>query len=376
MRKKPADVRQLAAQTVLHVRSGRGTSRKALADLLDLSPSTSGLYVDQMITSGFLRESGLERGGMGRPKRRLETIPEAGWFAGVEFNAERVQAVRLDFAGGLSGAVVRRLRPGMLTQEVVAEIHEAVAALAVLKAGALLGVGAGVPGVVDSAAGVARQYDFIPDWREVSLAASLYQRFQSPVVLENNLRCIALAERWFGGGRDLRDYVILGPRSGFGVAIMQDGQLLSGATHAAGEVGNWPWPLPHGNGQMHDALSSPAVWRRLSQAPASQPEPADLRAALAPFAGGEGEALAAVRDDFARVIGCLHLLLDSEAYFMHGPLCELGQPFWSAVSARVAELMPRLLAARPPRIACSDLRDDAGALGAASLAMEHWLPPA
>ncbi len=373
MRKKPADVRQLAAQTVLHVRSGRGTSRKALADLLDLSPSTSGLYVDQMIAAGFLRESGLEQGPMGRPKRRLEAIPDAGWFAGVEFNAERVQAVRLDFAGGVTNAVERRLSAGMLTRDVVEEIHHAVRFLTGA-GGTLLGVGAGVPGVVDSAAGVARQYDFIRDWKEVPLADCIRQRFDVPVVLENNLRCIALAERWFGGGLGLRDYVILGPRSGFGVAIVQQGRLFSGASHAAGEVGNWPWPLPGGPGHLHDALSSPAVWRRLAGASDGVPESGDLRAALAVFASSEDAALTAVRDDFANVIGCLHLLLDSEAYFLHGPLCELGQPFWSSVSARVAELMPRLLAKRPPQVSCSDLQDDAGALGAGSLAMECWLP--
>ncbi len=374
MRKKPADVSHLAAQTVLHVRSGRGTSRKALADFMDLSPSTSGLYVDQMISAGFLRESGLEQGPMGRPKRRLEARPEAGWFAGVEFNAERVQAVRLDFAGGVAGVVERRLTPDMLTKDVIGEIRRAVSQLAGRGESTLLGIGVGVPGLVDSEAGVARQYDFIRDWKNVPLASMLREGDDTPVILENNLRCIALAERWFGGGRDLQDYVILGPRSGFGVAIVREGKLLSGANHAAGEIGNWPWPLPQGEGKLHDALSSPAVWRRLAKAPAGKREPSDLRAALAAFAGRQGQQLDLVRDDFARVVGCLHLLLDSKAYFVHGPLCELGHSFWDEVSSRVTGLLPKLLAVRPPRIGCSDLHDDAGALGAASLAMESWQP--
>jgi hypothetical protein len=32
------------------------------------------------------------------------------------------------------------------------------------------------------------------------------------------------------------------------------------------------------------------------------------------------------------------------------------------------------LAARRPPLVCSTLTDEAGALGAASLAMEHWVP--
>ena len=39
--------------------------------------------------------------------------------------------------------------------------------------------------------------------------------------VKSDLRTIATAERWFGQGHGLRDYVILGPRSGFGIAIVQ-----------------------------------------------------------------------------------------------------------------------------------------------------------
>ena len=54
-------------------------------------------------------------------------------------------------------------------------------------------------------------------------------------VLSGGLVFLAvLAERWFGGGRGLDDYVVLGPRSGFGVAIVQ-GQPYAPNT-AAGEA--------------------------------------------------------------------------------------------------------------------------------------------
>src|SRR5277367_1676960 len=101
MRRNPVDQRQHLASIVLHVRSRRAISRSTLADRMGLSRSTVGLYVDQLIAKGCLHESGLEQGAMGRPQRTLTTVPGAGWFAGVEFNAERVQAVRVDFSGQL-----------------------------------------------------------------------------------------------------------------------------------------------------------------------------------------------------------------------------------------------------------------------------------
>ena len=92
--RNPEDQRHLLSQAVLHVRSQRATSRRELADVMRLSPTTAGQYADQLIASRHLNENGVEKGPMGRPKRSLTTNADAGWFAGIEFNAERIQGVR------------------------------------------------------------------------------------------------------------------------------------------------------------------------------------------------------------------------------------------------------------------------------------------
>lgn len=370
MRTKPADQSILLASILLQLRGQHASSRSTLAQVTQLSPSTVGIYVDHLIALGYVSESGLEQGPMGRPKRKLELMPEAGWFAGVEFNADRIQAVRVDFAGNKVFSIVRALPPGTLSANVVREIREAVAELASQAPGTLLAMGIGAPGLVNPDTGIAMNYAFISDWRDVPLVAQLKEDFPVTVVLENNLRAIALAERWFGGGRLLDDYVILGPRSGFGVSIMKNGQLVRGGHHAAGEIGRWPWPLSSGGGELHDALTAPAVWKRLSGDAAV---PQDLHAAFAAFGAADGPARDSIISDYARVIGILHLLLDSKAYFLHGPLTALGPRFCEEIGSEAARLMPAL-AGMSPQVLPSALGDEAGALGAASLAMEAWMP--
>jgi len=375
MRKNPAIQRDLLGAAVLHLRSGRAVSRSSLAVSLGVAPSTVGLYVDQLIADGFVDESGLEQGPLGRPKRRLATQAGAGWFAGVEFNAERVQAVSVDFSGELVGSQSKWLPDDVDTKAVLQAIKTVVATLARNAQGPLLAIGAGAPGVVDPRAGVGAHYAFIPDWQNVPLAESLRERFDVPVTVENNLRAIALAERWFGGGRDLDDYVVLGPRSGFGVAIVQSGQLMRGAHFAAGEMGRWPWISRDGGvtGELHDALSAPAVWRKLAGVTMRARLPEDMRAALVEFSDVTGAAWDEIISDYARAIGCLQLLFDTECFFLHGPLTSLGQRFCTELTTKVQTTMPALAGA-PLRIVPSVLGDDAGALGAASLAMESWAP--
>lgn len=368
--RNPEDQRHLLAQAVLHVRSQRATSRRTLADVMRLSPTTAGQYVDHLMAGGHLHEQGLEKGPMGRPKRVLRTNAGAGWFAGIEFNAERIQGVRVDFSGTRTDGRIISLPPAVTPKAVILEVSRAISTLAQGATGPLLGVGVGVPGIVDPVTGIARDYAFIEGWKDVPLAQMLRKRHGVTVTLDNNLRAIALAERWFGGAGELADFVILGPRSGFGIAIVIGGRIVTGVEHAAGEIGRWPWAE---GGELHDALSSPAVWRRLAGRPGQSGLPADLHGALAALADQRDDTRAAIVTDYARVLGSLHLLLDTHSYFLHGPLTALGDAFCADIIECIRAAVPSLRD-KPPRLLRSQLGDDAGALGAASLAMEAWAP--
>lgn len=338
-----------------------------------LSPSTIGLYVDQLISQNWIVESGLEQGTMGRPMRTLSLCSHAGWFAGIEFNAERLRAIQVDFSGVECSSIVTQLPPKVDKKTILKEIQRAIVALTKKAKGTFCAIGIGAPGVVDPISGEAIHYSFVDDWRNVPLRSNLEKKFKVPVTLENNLRTIALAERWFGGGRELDDYVVLGPRRGFGVAIVKDGQLLNGAHHAVGEIGRWLWSVDGKPGEMHDALSSPAVWRRLRGGSSRSSLPVDLYKALADYREDSGVAWQSIVEDYAKVLGLLQLVLDSHTYFLHGPQTALGNHFCQAIGDRVSQLHPAL-SKTPINIMPSNLGDDAGALGAASLAMEAWLP--
>lgn len=367
------DQQQLQARIILEVRSGRATSRRTLAGALKLSPTTAGQYVDDLIGAGLMMETGLEQGPLGRPKRMLSLKGEKGWFVGIEFNAERVQAVRVDFCGKQTGAQVRVLPASADAARVWGEIGEMIEKLREGAEGPLLGIGMGVPGVVDLERGVGVEYAFLPGWREVAVTGPMKAQYQVPVTLDNNLRVIALAERWFGDGLGLEDYVILGPRSGFGLAVVHGGRLMRGAHYAAGEAGRWPWPFLEGGRRVHDVLSAPGVWRRLAGVESKAMLPADLWDAIGGFKGETGLVWDEVVSDFAHFLGCVQMLLDTGTYFLHGPLTRLGRRFCDEVLAGMESQFPELRGSMP-RLVGSSLGDDAGALGAVSLAMEKWVP--
>lgn len=374
MRRSTPDHRSLLATTVLNLRSRRAVSRSGLAKLVNASASTLGLYVDQLIDMGLAREVGMERvSKLGRPMRLLALNPESGWFAGVEFTAQRVQATAVDFAGGVVASEKKELPVQADVQTVLKTVADLIITLHLTCNRPLMGIGIGVPGLLDRKRGVARYFSFLKGWRDVPLAEVISQSFRVPTVLENNLRVIALAERWFGQGGNLEDFVVLGARSGLGLSMVHRGELMRGANEMAGEVGLWTWPHPEGDQAMHDHLSAPAVYRRLASLSSDAPFPADLRESLARVADPESAAWKSVVMDFARVTRSLQLMLDPEKIFLHGPLTSLGQRFCDDVTASADTLRPELPDMKV-QLVPSVLHDDAGALGAASLAMEAWEP--
>lgn len=367
------EIRQSLAATVRLVRDRRAASRSALAGRLGISPTTAGLYADSLIKLGYLRETGLEKGASGRPKRRLETVPGSGWFAGIEFHAERLRAVAVDFSGRRRCGTKLPIPDGTDAETLLGLATGAVEAVREGQPGPLLGIGFGCPGIVDPASGVGVAYAFLPGWREVPVAERLGAANGAPVTVVNNLRAIAIAERCFGGDPDLRDYVVLGPRSGFGVAVVQDGRLMQGAHCSAGEVGYWPWPAGADGTRLHDRLSSPVVWRRLAGKGPRARLPQDLHEALAGFASAEGGAWSEVVADMAKVVAMLRWLLDPAVFILHGPLTALGPRFCIEVEAAATAMGPTS-PMPPPALRPTSLDDEAGALGAASLALETWVP--
>ena len=364
----------LHARIIEQVRSGRATSRGVLAKKLSVAPSTMGLYVDQLIATGWLRESGLVRGKTGRPKMNLEIVAEGtGWFAGVEFTGSRIQVIAVDFAGHQRHALTRVLPVPSDAETVVRQVELAIQDMAGRMADKLLGIGVGAPGLVNPDTGIAIYSMTFPDWKDVPLRDRLARAFGVPCTIHNNLRAIAWAERWFGGGRDADDYVVLGPRSGFAMAVMKNGRLIVGAHLAAGEIGFWPLGIGGTEAPIHHQLSSPAIWRTFAGVKKDAPVPSDLHEALAGFSDLTGEAWDEVTTLFAKVIGMTQCLIDAKLYFLHGPLTALGERFCREIVQKAVGLMPALKD-MPFEIQPSTLGDDAGALGAASLAMEAWDP--
>ena len=105
----------------------------------------------------------------------------------------------------------------------------------------VVGIGCGVPSVVDVDRGIVYTVENIPSWRRVHLKEHLQDRYGVPAFINNDANAFALGELHFGKGRGYRHMVGLTIGTGLGAGIIIDGHLYSGSNCGAGEVGEIPY---------------------------------------------------------------------------------------------------------------------------------------
>jgi predicted NBD/HSP70 family sugar kinase len=216
-------------------------SRTQLAQRLGLVPSSVTRMLPPLLEHGYLHESDTAPSGRGRPQKMLHVNPDKHTVVGIKIGPAQVSGVVTDMAANVLARLEEPIADrtpetalsaaAALTGRLLAQTPEA--------ADRVLGVGVGVSGHVDSAAGVCR-YSALLDWNKVDVAGPLRAATGLPVVVNNDVNTLVVAERWFGQGRDVDSFAVVTVGPGIGCGLLLDGALFSGATGLAGELGHLP----------------------------------------------------------------------------------------------------------------------------------------
>jgi len=105
-----------------------------------------------------------------------------------------------------------------------------------LKAEEILGVGIGAPGPVDAEGTVYKAVNL--GWDVINIPAIFRQYLDIPVAAANDANIAAFGEMWQGAGKGFKDVVAVTLGTGVGGGIIVNGNILTGAIGAGGEIGH------------------------------------------------------------------------------------------------------------------------------------------
>ncbi len=100
----------------------------------------------------------------------------------------------------------------------------------------VVGVGVGAPGPIDANGTVYKAVNL--GWGVFNIPEVLSEYLNLPVKAANDANVAAFGEMWQGGGKGHKDMVAVTLGTGVGGGIIVNGQILTGATGAGGEIGH------------------------------------------------------------------------------------------------------------------------------------------
>jgi predicted NBD/HSP70 family sugar kinase len=229
----------LAPSAILGLLGTRGpTSRAEIARTLDISPATVTQLTKSLISRGLVTELDNVPSQGGRPARLLGLVQSAGGALGAKVTADHVAVVDLDLDGSMRSSASHPFAPA--APDAVDRLARIMADASKLRGERpLLGVGVGLPGSVDSQdSGIVTAPTL--GWRDAPVGAQLRAALGVPVLVENDVNALAVAERLYGTGRDHGSFLVVTIGRGVGCGIVIDGAVYRGVHGGAGEIGHLP----------------------------------------------------------------------------------------------------------------------------------------
>ena len=236
------DLRRVSRASVLRELWFDGPlSRQDVAARTPVSTATVSNVVGELLAEGVVAEVGQVASDGGRPAVLVGVRPAYGSVVGIDLSESGVVVELFDLTMNWSATIERSLGHRAPDPQEILALAGAVVSDVVAKAGKapgdIIGIGVGVPGLVeDDAESVVHAPSL--GWEAVPFARLLEDATGIPVALDNGAKALARAEAWFGAGNGAKDLIVCLIGSGVGAGILTDGRLFRGASGSAGEWGH------------------------------------------------------------------------------------------------------------------------------------------
>lgn len=249
-------------------------SRVFLAQQVGVSTSTITNLVTELISMGLVSEEGVVatdgQASVGRPQKALQLVPDARYAVGVHISVGRVHIVLTNMLGQIVHAPDAYTFDHALDapwQDVLNEIAAQIKQLQAdmpLDPVQLVGVGVAASGLVDPYTGVNVIAPNL-NWHDVAIKDYLETHLNVPVVVENNVRAMALGEALFGSAQGVYTTAFVYGLMGVGAGFTIGGQVFRGSAAGAGEIGHNKIVIHAENGPqvqaLEDVISEAAIIR-------------------------------------------------------------------------------------------------------------------
>lgn len=235
---RPNVLKRVNSDLIKSTLKNMGSATKAeLARETGISLTTVGLILSALVNEGEVLNQGFDESSGGRRAERYTLNLNHSLAAALCVEDKYIDYAIGNTAGDLLEDGRTEIKQGKHMEAVEALIDTLIA-----KYSAIRCIGLGVPAAVDN--GYLFTGTKLKDWYNFNVQAYLEQKYNLPIILENDLNAIAigfsynrLKEAGLANSSALNMVYIHFTTDGTGAGIIADGNLIRGFSHFAGELG-------------------------------------------------------------------------------------------------------------------------------------------
>ncbi len=213
-------------------------SRADIADLTGLNKGTVSSLVNDLLKEKLIYESGPGKSSGGRRPVMLLFNKLAGYSIGIDLGVNYLLGILTDLEGNIcyeKRAKFKNLNFEGLTTKLF-EIIDLLMSSAPPSPYGVIGIGVGVPGTVNKDGKILLAPNL--GWKKVHLKKILQEKYNLPIIIENEANSGAYGEKKFGIGKSFSNIIYISVGIGIGVGLILNGKLYRGHNGFSGEMGH------------------------------------------------------------------------------------------------------------------------------------------
>ena len=233
------DVRLINRVVVFRaIREAGAISRADLAKQTGLNPATLTHITRELLQHGLITEAGSGAARIGRRSSLLRIDSTSGNILAIRLLRHDIQGFITDL--DLSETIIHTASSSFLTNPLDASLPllldfiEKLIDNAGVERQTILGIGISAPGPLDTRRGILVAPPNFPGWNSFPLRQVIQEKTGFTTFLDDDANSAALAEKWFGAGRNLDNFVFILAEDGVGGGVVINGDLYRGAHDFAG----------------------------------------------------------------------------------------------------------------------------------------------
>jgi predicted NBD/HSP70 family sugar kinase len=230
-------IKQINRAKILNaIRLHAPIARAQIAERTKLDRKSLTNFISEFLSEELVEEAGKKEQAMGRPFTMLQFKNDA--VIGIHIAPDRICGIMMDFHGKIVSSHEVEYPLYAERKKILALAKKIYFSLKNGTDRRIYGVGICVPGVLETDTGTIKASVNMPDIEGANLREEFSKFITEPLLFEDASRSKALAEKWFGLGKNYSEFVCVDLNIGVGMGIINNRFLYKGAGDYAGEIGH------------------------------------------------------------------------------------------------------------------------------------------